>query len=115
MSNILSRLITAMVACVLGSITVAAAEIRVLSSPAAITGVVLEGKIEAGDFDRFKNIILNGDNAVEIYLASPGGDLSEAMKIGALVRLLKLSTVVPSKSLTNQSRELAVARLNLKD
>jgi hypothetical protein len=75
----------------------------------------LEGKIEAGDFDKFKNFILNGDNAVEIYLASPGGDLAEAMRIGVLVRLLKLSTVIPSKSLTNQNRELAVARLNLKD
>jgi hypothetical protein len=102
-------------ACVLGPATVVAAEIRVDPSRAAAAGAVLEGKIEAGDFDKFKSFILNGDNAVEIYLASPGGDLAEALKIGLLVRTLKLSTVVPSKALTNQNRDLAAALHNLKD
>ena len=76
---------------------------------------VLEGKIDAGDFDKFKSFLLNGNNPVEIYLASPGGVLADAMKIGLLIRTLKLSMVVPGKALTNQSRELAAARHDLKD
>ena len=84
-------------------------------SGTAAGGAVLEGKIEAGDFDKFKSFLLNGNNPVEIYLASPGGVLAEAMKIGLLIRTLKLSTVVPSKVLTNQSRELAAAQHDLKD
>jgi hypothetical protein len=103
------------VACVLGTVTVNAAEIRVDPSREAPKGAILEGKIEAGDFDKFKRFILNGDNAVEIYLASPGGNLGEAIKIGLLVRMLKLSTVVPSKALTNQSRNVVAARHNVKD
>ena len=115
MVDILLRSIAAFAVCVLGTATVGAAEIRADQSHTATAGAVLEGKIEAGDFDKFKSFILNGDNPVEIYLASPGGDLSEAMKIGLLVRILKLSTVVPSKALTNQSRDLAVTRHNLKN
>jgi len=111
----LFRSVAVFVACILGPATVGAAEIRVDPSRAAAAGAVLEGKIEAGDFDKFKNFLLNGDNAVEIYLASPGGDLAEAMKIGLLARILKLSTVVPSKALTNQNRDLAATRRNLKD
>jgi hypothetical protein len=103
------------VACTFGPATIDAAEIRVDPSRAASAGVVLEGKIEPGDFDKVANFILKGENAVEIYLASPGGDLAEALKIGLLVRMLKLSTVVPSKALTNQARNLAVARRGLKD
>jgi len=75
----------------------------------------LEGRIVAGDFDKFKSFIGNDGNVTELYLASPGGDLAEAMKIGLLVRNLKLSTVVPSKTLTNQQRDLTTARHNLKD
>src|SRR5262249_1060165 len=33
----------------------------------------------------------------EIFLASPGGDVAEAMKIGHLIRALKLKTIVPSR------------------
>ena len=101
-------------ACVLWSGTVSAAEIR--TDPASYggaAGAVLEGAIRAGDFDRFKNFILERGNAFQIYLASPGGDLAEAMKIGLLVRLLKLSTVVPGKPLTNQAFESAAVEHGL--
>ena len=97
-------------ACVLWSGTVSAAEIR--TDPAShevAAAAVFEGVIQAGDFEKFKTFILNGGNAFQIYLASPGGDLAEAMKIGILVRLLKLSTVVPGKPLTNQAFESAAA------
>ncbi len=67
-------------------------------------GLVLEGKIEAGDYEKLRSayrkktneFYIGGDLANEIYLASPGGDLAEAMKIGRLVRELKLHTVVPA-------------------
>ena len=101
-------------ACVLCSGTVSAAEIRAdPASHGVAAGAVLEGIIQAGDYEKFKNFILNGGNAFQIYLASPGGDLAEAMKIGLLVRLLKLSTVVPGKPLTNQALELAAAEHGL--
>ena len=87
------------VACVFGSTAVDAADIRVDPSRPATAGVVFEGKIEAGDFDKFKSFILNGANPVEIYLASPGGDLAEAMKIGILVRNLKVIDRCPKQNL----------------
>lgn len=68
-------------------------------------GVVFEGKIEAGDYTRLSSVYFEKRSnqfyvgaplANEIYLASPGGDLAEAIKIGHLVRMLKLHTVVPS-------------------
>lgn len=63
--------------------------------------VILEGKIEIGDYDKLLKIIDEdcGDyNSCTsgIFLASPGGDLIEAMKIGRLVRKLRLVTHVPS-------------------
>jgi hypothetical protein len=97
------------------SAAVGAAEIRVDPSRGAVAGAVLEGKIEVGDFDKFVSFILSGHRPVEIYLASPGGVLAEAMKIGRLVRKLNLSTVVPSKALTNQNRDLVAAQHGLKD
>jgi hypothetical protein len=69
-------------------------------------GVVLEGKIEAGDYNKFRSVYgekstnqfyIGMLGANEIYLASPGGDLAEAMKIGRLVRALKLRTIVPPR------------------
>ena len=110
------HLATAFIACLLlGSAAVSAAEIRVDPSSAATKGAVFEGKIEAGDFEKFKGFILNNEKTTELYLASPGGDLNEAVKIGLLVRALKLWTVVPSKTLTDQRRDLAAARHDLKD
>jgi hypothetical protein len=67
--------------------------------------VIIEGKIEAGDYDKLRNIY--GERQSEFFLgmsdnvlslASPGGDLAEAMKIGRLVRALKLITDVPSRN-----------------
>ena len=53
--------------------------------------VVLEGRIELGDLDKVARI--SEDAApTAIYLASPGGNLGEAMRIGALVRRLAWET-----------------------
>jgi len=91
-----------------------AAELTVDPSRGA-AGAVLEGKIEKGDFANLQNFLLNNGAVREIYLGSPGGDLAEAIKLGLLVRSLELSTIVPSKSWTNQDRQAAIARHALKD
>ncbi len=71
----------------------------------AEASIILEGKIEAGDYNKLVKLIdddcdheFKGKPACAdgIYLASPGGDLIEAMKIGRLVRKLRLETHVPS-------------------
>ena len=93
----------------------AAAELRIDPSRGPQHGAVLEGKIEVGDYERFRNFILGSGQVTEIYLGSTGGNVAEAMKIGVLTRLLKLSTVVPSKQLTHEGRSLALARHGLKD
>jgi hypothetical protein len=108
-------LIVTIIAYLLASVSVESAEIRVDPSGGQGVGAVFEGRIEPGDFDKLKNFILNGPGAVEIYLASPGGDLAEAIRVGLLVRILNLSTVVPSKALTHEGRELSAANHNLKD
>jgi hypothetical protein len=114
MSSNLLRLIALFVACVLGNLTVDAAEIRSDPSGGAVARAVLEGNIDVGDFEELKTF-LQHNHVEEIYLASPGGNLGEAIRIGLLVRLLKLSTVAPSKALTNQSFDTIAARHNLKD
>jgi hypothetical protein len=62
--------------------------------------VILEGKLERGDYDKLLRLIDEDCRDYSctdgIYLASPGGDLIEAMKIGRLVRKLRLETHVPS-------------------
>jgi hypothetical protein len=61
--------------------------------------VILEGKLETGDYDKLLKLIDEDCRDYSctsgIYLASPGGDLIEAMKIGRLVRKLRLETHVP--------------------
>jgi len=77
--------------------------------------LVFEGEIAPGDYDRLLRLIdescagiygcLNG-----IFLASPGGNLFEAMKIGRLVRKLRLETHLPS-DLPPPDRQRAEATL----
>jgi hypothetical protein len=95
--------------------TAAAADLRVDPANASGTAIVFEGAIAAGDFERLKNLIVDSGRVREIYLASPGGNLAEAVKIGLLVRHLKLATVVPSKQLTHSDRSATLARHGLKE
>lgn len=53
--------------------------------------VVLEGRIEPGDLEKVARISRES-SPTGIYLASPGGNLAEAMRIGALVRRLAWET-----------------------
>ena len=53
--------------------------------------VVLEGRIELGDLEKVARISRES-SPTGIYLASPGGNLAEAIRIGALVRRLAWET-----------------------
>lgn len=66
---------------------------------------ILEGTISPGDFEKLRNFLGSNKDIVQIYLASPGGNLAEALRMGLLVRSLTLSTIVPSKTLTRQALE----------
>jgi hypothetical protein len=92
-----------------------AAEIRLDPSRANGGGAIFEGHIDVGDFDKVKQFLLDGPGITEIFLASPGGSLAEAMRIGRLVRFFRLLTVVPNKKLTNESREVSAAKHELKN
>jgi hypothetical protein len=119
------RMIAALVTLAVGTAMVDAAEIRVDMTR---EGIVLEGKIEAGDFDKLRSYIFNRDpfkgghitDVENIFLASPGGDLAEAMKIGRLVRELKLTTSIPDKlrpasRYDGEYQKEWIAKYNLKD
>lgn len=72
-----------------------------METPKVFRGVlVLEGKIEPGDYISLRNFLRNESNFKKIsggvFLASPGGYVSEAIKIGNLIRALQLSTDAPS-------------------
>jgi hypothetical protein len=74
-----------------------AEELRYLGS----ADVIFEGKIETGDYDKLLRLIDEDCGEYNscsngIYLASPGGNLIEAIKIGRLVRKRSVETHVPS-------------------
>ena len=70
--------------------------------------LVLEGKIVSGDYDKLRNFLGTKSNFDKIsggvFLASPGGDMVEAMRIGRLIRALRLSTDAPSGPPTGIAR-----------
>lgn len=62
--------------------------------------LILEGKTVVGDYDKLRNFLGTQSNFEKIsngvFLASPGGNIAEAMRIGHLIRALRLSTDAPS-------------------
>jgi hypothetical protein len=70
--------------------------------------LVLEGKIVAGDYDKLRKFLGNKFNFDKIsdgvFLASPGGNVAEAMRIGRLIRTLRLSTDAPSGPPTGNAK-----------
>ena len=82
---------------------------RALEDVKVFRGVlVLEGKIEKGDFDKVRSFLGNKANFERInggvFVASPGGNVVEAIKIGRLIRALRLSTEAPSGPPTEARR-----------
>ena len=60
-------------------------------------GVLLSGEIVAGDFQRVRSALDSLGN-VSVFLNSPGGRVSEALRIAELMRLRRLSTHVPANA-----------------
>jgi hypothetical protein len=58
--------------------------------------VVIEGTIQNGDCDKLL-ILVRKSSPRAVYLASPGGNVREAMRMGRLVRALKLATIALAK------------------
>jgi len=82
--------------------------------------VILEGQIESGDYDKLRDFLVAkrayGDLSdpacfgdyldgcpESIYLASPGGNVAEAMKIGRLIRTLGWVTTVPTRPSSSEA------------
>ncbi len=72
-----------------------------------IVGIKLEGEIVPGDAEKLFKFIEDNYNSLQtkynfffrvliLHLASKGGDASEAMKIGRMVRRLRLEVAVPT-------------------
>jgi len=63
--------------------------------------LILEGKIERGDYIKVRNFLGDATNfnkmTGEVFVASPGGNVVEALEIGYLIRRLRLSTDAPSQ------------------
>jgi hypothetical protein len=62
--------------------------------------LVLEGKIDRGDYATIRTFLSDESNfkqlSGEVFLASGGGSVSDALEIGYLIRRLQLSTDAPS-------------------
>src|SRR5262245_36390388 len=74
-----------------------AADIRpaqtVAGSP--LPGITLEGRIAPGAFATLAPLVLDAEGKSVVWLASPGGNLSEALRMGALIRQLALEVRAP--------------------
>lgn len=59
-------------------------------------GILVHGKIETGDTDKFKKILYDNQPFVaNVYLVSSGGSVLEAIQIGNLIRKYMLGTNAP--------------------
>ena len=105
--------------CTIGSRSYSA-EIRRSEHP--LYGFILEGAIVPGDYDKLRKLIeadcpakyYNSACASSIYLASPGGSVVEAMKIGRLVRALRWETQIPEEAPADLRQKIITA-LKLSD
>ena len=63
--------------------------------------MILEGRIDAGDYASVRNFLSDASNFNkmngQVFLASPGGNVVEALQIGYLIRRLRLTTDAPSR------------------
>jgi hypothetical protein len=76
---------------------VEAADIRPAQSVAGspLPGVTIEGTIAPGDFAKLASLVLDARGTAVVWLASPGGNLSEALRLGGLIRQLALEVRAP--------------------
>ena len=61
-----------------------------------VQGIKVEGEIVPGDAQKLLDVYGKYGNMISpVYLRSKGGDVAEAMKMGAIIRRLRLETSVP--------------------
>ena len=74
-----------------------AADIRLARSlsGAPLPGITIEGAIAPGDYQKLVALALSSKGAHTVWLASAGGNLSEALRMGRFIRSLGLSVSVP--------------------
>ncbi len=76
------------------ALTASAASVR----PNGKNGVIIEGEIAQGDYARLVAVLDKGGGAIDrVSIFSNGGSVFEAMKIGALIRGLRLRTIAPNR------------------
>ena len=101
MSIIRIAVTLSLLGCIIGFGMTRAAEISLPETGEGhrpLNGILIEGPIVKGDFKRFQYLALSLSNAGTVWLASPGGDLAEAIRIGQLVRRMKLSVWAPDSN-----------------
>jgi hypothetical protein len=119
--NFVRRLVAGLAACGLAVLlsmeqSCALEEIRVYRG-----ALILEGQIGPGDYDKFRAFVSVKSNFDKInsgvFLASPGGSITQAIKIGRLIRALQLNTDAPSGPPTGTPKfgESPINPSNLKD
>ena len=64
-------------------------------SGAPLPGITIEGSIAPGDYQKLVDVALSSGGAHTLWLASPGGNLSEALRMGRLIRSLGFEVRVP--------------------
>ena len=76
---------------------VEAADIRLARSlsGAPLPGITIEGTIAPGDYQKLVEVVLSSTGAHTVWLASSGGNLREALRMGRLIRSFGLAVWVP--------------------
>jgi hypothetical protein len=96
LQNCLTRFLGATLVVCSFSDSAVGADIYIAHTSESYPSVVIEGKFERGDFERFGGIVQSfGSSIEEVQILSPGGNLLEAIKIGELTRRLSLRSFVP--------------------
>lgn len=81
-----------------------AADLRLfVAETGAYRAIVIEGLLAPGDFDAFLRLVKENQGKItKVVVFSPGGDFSEAIRIGRAMRALELGSQVPVRSLLGQ-------------
>jgi hypothetical protein len=64
-------------------------------SGAPLPGITIEGRIAQGDYQKLVDVAVANNEAHTLWLASPGGNLKEALRMGRLIRSLGFAVHVP--------------------
>jgi hypothetical protein len=97
MRHCLARAAAAVVLLAVLAMPATAADVRLAQAAdgTPLGGITIEGPIAPGDFVKFASLVLASKDASVVWLASSGGNLSEALRIGALIRQLALEVHAP--------------------